>query len=91
MEIGAEEVWNLSSGTNAGHGFLLAAGRWPRQRSGGRSRSGRGIEWQGWRKGPQGKHLRQLSCSVPQALGAGAESVDEGAVLGAEFEFSLLV
>jgi hypothetical protein len=33
MEIGAEEVRNLSSGKNAGHGFPLAAGRWPCQRS----------------------------------------------------------
>ena len=84
MEIGAEEVWNLSSGTNAGHGFPLAAGRRPCQRGGGRFWSGRGIEWQGWREGPQGKHLRQLACAVAQALGAGAEGVDEGAVLGAE-------
>jgi len=87
----AGEVWNLSSATNAGHCFPLAAGQWARQRGGGRCRSGRGIEGQGWRKGPQGKHFRQLACAVPQALGAGAEGVDKGAVLGAEFEFSLLV
>jgi transposase len=91
MEIVDEEVWNLSSGTNAGRGFPLAAGRWACQRGGGQPRSGRGIEWQGRRKSPQGKHLRQLSCAVAQALGAGAEGVDKGAVLGAEFEFSLLV
>jgi hypothetical protein len=33
---------------------------------------------------PRGKHSCQLAGPVSQALGAGAEGVDEGAVLGAE-------
>jgi hypothetical protein len=41
--------------------------------------------------GPQGKHPGQLACAVTQALGAGTESIDEGSVLGAEFERGLLV
>jgi len=74
-----------------GHGFPLTT--WPAASSARwwPAPVRRGVEWQGRRKGPQGKHLRQLACAVAQALGAGAEGVDEGAVLGAELELDLLV
>ena len=61
-------------------------GRWARQRGGGRPRSGRGVEWQGGRKGPQREQVSQLVGSVTQALGAGAEGVDKGVVPDAEVE-----
>jgi hypothetical protein len=91
MEIGAQEVWNLSSWADDGHCYPLPPGRRPRQRGAGQPQSGRGIEWQGWREGPQGKHIRELASPVAQAFGARAESVDEGSVLGAEFEFGSFV
>jgi hypothetical protein len=55
-------------------------------RGGGRSRSGRGVEWQGWREGPQGEQVSQLVGSVKQALGAGVEGVDKGSVPSAKVE-----
>ena len=78
-------------GQTTGIDHALPPGRWVRQVVGGRCGSGRGIEWQGWWEGPQGKHFRQLASPVPQAQGTCAESVDKGAVLGAEIELRLLV
>ena len=89
--FGVGEVWVLRRWQTMGTAHPRPPGPWARQRGGDRCRSGRGVEWQGRRKSPQGKHLRQLTGAVTQALGAGTKSIDEGSVLGAEFEFSLLV
>jgi hypothetical protein len=58
---------------------------------GGRSRSGRGVEWQGGREGPHREQVGHLAGAVTQALGAGAEGVDKGSVPDTEVECGLLV
>ena len=59
--------------------------------SSGQHRSGRGVEWQGWRESPQREQVSQLAGPVTQALRAGAEGIHKGAVLGVEVELGLLV
>jgi len=57
----------------------------------GQPRSGRGVEGQGRREGPEGKHLAQLAGALAQARGSGAEGVDEGTVAVAKLQLGCIV
>jgi len=46
--------------------------------------SSRGVEWQGWWEGPEGKDVHQFVCSLAEVLRPGTESVDEGPVAHAK-------
>jgi hypothetical protein len=53
--------------------------------------SGRGVEWQGRGKGPEGEQVGQGAGTFTQALSASPEGVHEGAVLAAEGDLCLCI